>query len=115
MPVGTGQVLVATVTVLTVVGVMFEAGRRVGRGAAEREGTQTDVDALESQMDRQFDRLDDRLRRNRRVREAEHNVVLEWLAEITDAMQEEGYDVEPPEGVKGGYEIDTDIDLEGGD
>lgn len=98
----------ASVTVLAIVGVVFEIGRRLGRSKEQRNTTETDLKELEQHIDEEFEELERKLDRESAVREKEHGVVIDWIGDLTDALKEEGYDVQRPD------EVSEDINVGGG-
>ena len=107
------QAVIALFASVAGAGVLFEAGRRLGRGSAERESTQGDVEQLENKLDEKFSKLDERLNRHEALREREHTVTLQWLESITKGLDSEGFDVGRPDEVRPAIDtrLDDDRDL----
>ncbi len=95
----------ASVTVLAIVGVVFEVGRRLGQSKEQRNQTETSLDEMETRMEERFNSLERKIDHESAIREREHAVVIEWLGSLTDTLKDEGYDVERPPEVTEGLDI----------
>lgn len=112
MPVTVGQMVIAVATVLAILGVVFEVGRRLGQSKEQRDKTETSVDELETKLDAKFDNLERKIDHESSVREREHEVLLDWLGSLTDVLKEEGYDVKRPPEVTEGIDFGNKHDVD---
>lgn len=96
----TAQLVLSVFSILFGAGVLFEIGRRFGRANVERNFNETTVTKLEQRLNKKFSELESRLDENTRHRIRANRQMVAWLGEITDALQDEGYDVERPETVR---------------
>lgn len=107
MPIGMETVVMAAVTVVASAGAFFEVGRRFGRSSAEQDETETDVEELDSKIDQKFGQLQQQLAKSQYARREREQVMMDWLSEIHSALSDKGADIEKPDAVTKGVDIDV--------
>lgn len=104
-----GTYIIAVVTLLAGAGGIFEVGRRVGRTGAESDETETDVKELDGKIEARFSELQQQLEMLQHRRMERERVIIEWLSEIHQSLDEKGADVSKPS------EVTEDVDIDIGD
>lgn len=90
-------------------GVIFEAGRRIGKSSEQQESTKTDVNELDEKIESKFTELEQQLAIQQHRRVKREGVIIRWLENIHVAVSDKVTDVDRPP------EVEEDIDIDIGD